>query len=79
MQILLIVIEINWEASRKTQVNAEVNIINIDCVNILQELKKQKTSMVCDAEGVDRVMCYEVYYYTFNFKPEIFVEEKTKN
>jgi hypothetical protein len=45
-------------------------------MDTLQKLKNEKSSKNCDQNGVDRILCYEIYYYTFNFKPEIFLEEE---
>ncbi len=49
-------------------------------MDTLQKLKIEKSSKICDQDGVDRILCYEVYYYTFNFKPEFYLDDdETQN
>lgn len=33
-----------------------------------------KSSAYCDSNGVNKVLCYEIYYYLFNSKPEFFLD-----
>jgi hypothetical protein len=52
-------------------------IVYIGCMLILKQLKINKTSAYCDRTGVDKILCYELYYYLYYLRQDYFFREKS--
>jgi hypothetical protein len=42
----------------------------------LSQLKAARSSSVCDTPKIDKLLCFELYYYLFYFNPNVFYSNK---